>query len=158
LPIRDQVTLKSLAQQLGVSAMTVSNAFNRPEELSANLRQRILSTGANAGYHGPRPSGRMLRTGLAGAIALSNPDPIPHLFEDSNASAFMTGISEICEKHQYGLAVPGRFVDGLIVRLDNLHSARGGTSVFRIVLNNGGDIHEVEHQIVRRFWRAGQSS
>ena len=60
--------------------MTVSNAFNRPEELSAELRERILFTAANAGYHGPRPSGRMLRTGLAGAIALSNPDPIPHLF------------------------------------------------------------------------------
>ena len=37
--------------------MTVSNAFNRPEELSADLRQCILSTAANAGYHGPRPSG-----------------------------------------------------------------------------------------------------
>jgi DNA-binding LacI/PurR family transcriptional regulator len=102
---RDRVTLKSLAQQLGVSAMTVSNAFNRPEELSADLRQHILSTAASAGYHGPRPSGRMLRTGLAGAIALFNPDPIPHLFEDTNASAFMAGISEICAKHQYGLTV-----------------------------------------------------
>src|ERR1700737_996859 len=85
--------------------MTCSNAFNRPEELSADLRQHILSTAASAGYHGPRPSGRMLRTGLAGAIALFNPDPIPHLFEDNNASAFMAGISEICEKHQYGLTV-----------------------------------------------------
>jgi DNA-binding LacI/PurR family transcriptional regulator len=47
----------------------------------------------------------MLRTGLAGAIALFNPDPIPHLFEDANASAFMAGISEVCEKHQYGLTV-----------------------------------------------------
>src|SRR5258708_30694771 len=105
LPIRDRVTLKSLAQQLGVSAMTVSNAFNRPEELSADLRQHILSTAASAGYHGPRPSGRMLRTGLADAIALVNPDPMPHRFEDTNASAFMAGISEICEKHQYGLTV-----------------------------------------------------
>jgi len=105
VPTPHQVTLKSLARQLGVSAMTVSNAFNRPEELSGELRERILFTAAKAGYHGPRPSGRMLRTGLAGAIALSNPDPIPHLFEDSYASAFMTGISEICEKHQYGLTV-----------------------------------------------------
>ena len=72
---RHHVTLKSLAKQLGVSAMTVSNAFNRPEELSASLRQRILACAAEAGYHGPLPSGRMLRTGLAGAIALSNPDP-----------------------------------------------------------------------------------
>jgi DNA-binding LacI/PurR family transcriptional regulator len=104
-PIPHQVTLKSLARQLGVSAMTVSNAFNRPEELSADLRERILFTAANAGYHGPRPSGRMLRTGLASAIALFNPDPIPHLFEDPYALAFMTGISEICEKRQYGLTV-----------------------------------------------------
>jgi DNA-binding LacI/PurR family transcriptional regulator len=104
-PMRDGVNLKSLAKHLGVSAMTISNAFNRPEELSASLRQRILSTAANLGYHGPHPSGRMLRTGLAGAIALFNPDPIPHLFEDSNASAFMAGISEVCEKHQYGLTV-----------------------------------------------------
>lgn len=105
LPPRLQVTLKSLAKQLGVSAMTVSNAFNRPRELSADLRQRILTSAASAGYHGPRPSGRMLRTGLAGAIALSNPDPVHCLFEDSNASAFMAGISDVCEQHQYGLTV-----------------------------------------------------
>jgi DNA-binding LacI/PurR family transcriptional regulator len=112
-PLREEVNLKSLAKRLGVSAMTVSNAFNRPEELSANLRQRILSTAAKFGYHGPRPSGRMLRTGVAGAIALFNPDPIPHLFEDSNASAFMAGISEVCEKHQYGLTVLPPVQDGL---------------------------------------------
>src|SRR5260221_14717751 len=47
----------------------------------------------------------MLRTGLADAIALFNPNPIPHLFEDTNASAFIAGISEICENHQYGLTV-----------------------------------------------------
>src|SRR5258708_14669139 len=105
LPIRDRVTLKSLAQQLVFSAMPVSTAFNGHEELSADLRKHILSTAASAGYHGPRPSGRMLRTGLADAIALFNPDPMPHRFEDTNASAFMAGISEICEKHQYGLTV-----------------------------------------------------
>ena len=91
VPRRTQVTLKSLAKQLGVSAMTVSNAFNRPEELSDSLRERILASAADAGYHGPRPSGRMLRTGIAGAIALSSPDPVPCLFEDSNAVRFHGG-------------------------------------------------------------------
>jgi DNA-binding LacI/PurR family transcriptional regulator len=99
------VNLKSLARQLGISAMTVSNAFNRPEELSSSLRQRILSAAAQLGYHGPHPSGRMLRTGKTGSIALFNPDPIPHFFEDLNATAFMTGISEVCAKHQCGLTV-----------------------------------------------------
>jgi DNA-binding LacI/PurR family transcriptional regulator len=99
------VNLKSLARQLGVSAMTVSNAFNRPNQLSASLRQRILSAAAQLGYHGPHPSGRMLRTGKTASIALFNPDPIPHLFEDLNAAAFMAGISEVCAKHQCGLTV-----------------------------------------------------
>src|SRR5258707_13267548 len=142
LPIRDRVTLKSLAQQLGVSAMTVSNAFNRPEELSADLRQHILSTAASAGYHGPRPSGRMLRTGLAGAIALFNPDPIPHLFEDNNASAFMAGISEICEKHQNGLTVfppvqdisPKKAIDKGAVDGFFFYPIPGPSSVFKPLL------------------------
>jgi DNA-binding LacI/PurR family transcriptional regulator len=102
---QDRVNLKSLARQLGVSAMTISNAFNRPEELSADLRQRILKAATRSGYHGPRPAGRLLRTGRAGAIALFNPDPIPHLFEDSAAAEFMAGISEVCERHQLGLTV-----------------------------------------------------
>ena len=85
--------------------MTVSNAFNQPHELSAELRDRILAFAAKFGYHGPSPAGRMLRTGKTGSIALFNPDPIPHLFEDAHASDFMAGISEVCEKHQIGLTV-----------------------------------------------------
>ena len=35
-------TLESIARQLGVSKMTVSNAYNRPDQLSPELRERIL--------------------------------------------------------------------------------------------------------------------
>jgi hypothetical protein len=49
---------------------------------------------------------------------------------------------------------PGRLVDRQIVRFNNLNSARGGTSVFRMVLNNCGNIQEVEHQIDKRFVRS----
>jgi DNA-binding LacI/PurR family transcriptional regulator len=85
--------------------MTVSNAFNQPDELSADLRERILAFAAKVGYHGPSPAGRMLKTGKTGSIALFNPDPIPHLFEDTHASEFMAGISQVCELHQIGLTV-----------------------------------------------------
>jgi DNA-binding LacI/PurR family transcriptional regulator len=108
---QERVTLKSLAMQLGVSPMTVSNAFNRPQELSSDLRERIIAAAAKVGYHSPRPSGRMLKTGRVGAFALFNPDPIPHLFEDPFASAFVAGISEICEKYQYGLTLLPRVKD-----------------------------------------------
>ena len=34
-------TLATIATELGVSRMTVSNAFNRPDQLSPELRERV---------------------------------------------------------------------------------------------------------------------
>ncbi|MCC6496121.1 MAG: LacI family DNA-binding transcriptional regulator, partial [Propionibacteriaceae bacterium] len=41
-----RVTLQSIADRLGVSRMTVSNAFSRPDQLSEALRERILAEAA----------------------------------------------------------------------------------------------------------------
>jgi DNA-binding LacI/PurR family transcriptional regulator len=49
------VTLKTVADRVGVSAMTVSNAFSRPDQLSAALREKILAAAAELGYVGPDP-------------------------------------------------------------------------------------------------------
>ena len=38
-----RVTLQTIADRVGVSRMTVSNAFSRPDQLSAELRARILA-------------------------------------------------------------------------------------------------------------------
>ena len=50
-----RVTLKTVAEHVGVSPMTVSNAFSRPDQLSAALREKILATAAELGYAGPGP-------------------------------------------------------------------------------------------------------
>ena len=47
-----RVTLATVAEALGVSAMTVSNAYNRPEKLSPELRERILAKADESGYGG----------------------------------------------------------------------------------------------------------
>ena len=53
-------TLASLAAELGVSRTTVSNAYNRPEQLSPKLRAKILAVAqARAGAHVVSPSGMM---------------------------------------------------------------------------------------------------
>lgn len=105
---RRRVGLRDVAQRLGVSAVTVSNAFNRPDQLSPALRARVLEAAAEMGYAGPDPSARMLRTGHAGAIALYNHDPITYLLEDPVATGFMGGIAEVCQERQTGLLVlPG---------------------------------------------------
>ena len=44
-----RVTLKTVAERVGVSPMTVSNAFSRPDQLSAALREKILAAAAELG-------------------------------------------------------------------------------------------------------------
>ena len=53
---RARVTLQTIADELGISRMTVSNAFSRPDQLSADLRDRILATATELGYTGPDPA------------------------------------------------------------------------------------------------------
>ena len=63
---RRPATLASLAAELGVSRTTVSNAYNRPDQLSAPLRARVLEAARRLGYPGPDPVARSLRTRKAG--------------------------------------------------------------------------------------------
>ena len=67
---RRPATLASLAAELGISRTTVSNAYNRPDQLSPELRRRVLDTARQLGYPGPDPVARSLRTRQAGAIGL----------------------------------------------------------------------------------------
>ncbi|AGP30087.1 LacI family DNA-binding transcriptional regulator [Corynebacterium terpenotabidum] len=89
-------TLASIAAELGVSRTTVSNAYNRPEQLSAELRERILRTAEAMGYAGPDPMARSLRTRHAGAIGVLLTDDMTYAFEDQASLEFMSGISEAC--------------------------------------------------------------
>ena len=63
-----RVTLQTIADKVGVSRMTVSNAFSRPDQLSASLRDTILEVAEQLGYSGPDPTARALVSGTAGAI------------------------------------------------------------------------------------------
>jgi DNA-binding LacI/PurR family transcriptional regulator len=91
--------------------MTVSNAFNRPDQLSSALRSRILQTANELGYYAPAASGRVLRTGKSNALGLCCPDPIGHLFADPNAAEFMKGIAEVCQERQVALTILPGFAD-----------------------------------------------
>ena len=41
-PRGGRITLREVAQALNVSVATVSNAYNRPDQLSQELRERVL--------------------------------------------------------------------------------------------------------------------
>ena len=56
--VTPRVTLQTIADRLGVSRMTVSNVFSRPDQLSDELRLRVLLAAEELGYVGPDPTAR----------------------------------------------------------------------------------------------------
>jgi DNA-binding LacI/PurR family transcriptional regulator len=111
---RRRATLASLAAELNVSRTTVSNAYNRPDQLSADLRHKVLATAKRLGYPGPDPVARSLRTRKAGAVGLVLTERLNYAFSDPAAVSFVAGLAESCEEVGEGLLLvavgPGRSV------------------------------------------------
>jgi DNA-binding LacI/PurR family transcriptional regulator len=93
-PVSPRVTLQTIADELGVSRATVSNAYNRPDQLSPALRERILDTATRLGYHGPDAAARMLRTGRMQSIGLLFTEDLRYVFTDPDTMLFMQGVAE----------------------------------------------------------------
>ena len=98
-----RVTLQTIADRIGVSRMTVSNAFSRPDQLSAELRDRIVATAEELGYVGPDPAGRALARGTSGAVGVLLTDSLSEVFTDEVATAFLGAIAD--ELAPTGLAI-----------------------------------------------------
>ena len=121
------ITMKQLARKLGVSVTTISNAYNRPDRLSADLRARILATGEELGYCGPDAAGRLLRSGKANAIGVISGSSYSYAFTDPYAVELFAGMSGVLEREGVALsliptggdlpgadAVSGAVVDAII--------------------------------------------
>lgn len=112
---RRRATLASLAAELKVSRTTISNAYNRPDQLSKELRERVLATAKRLGYPGPDPVARSLRTRKAGAVGLMITQPLNYSFSDPAALDFVAGLAESCEEAGQGLLLvavgPNRSID-----------------------------------------------
>lgn len=102
---RASVTLKDVAAALGVSRTTVSNAYNRPDQLSDDLRDKVIRKAKAMGYMGPNPVARQLRTGRTATIGLVFSDGLTFAFEDPAAIAFLQGVAAVCERNGTGLTI-----------------------------------------------------
>ena len=67
------VTSRDVARVAGVSVSTVSRALSRPDEVSAETRDKVLDTARGMGYR-PNVAARGLVTGRTGVIGLVVPD------------------------------------------------------------------------------------
>ena len=98
-----RVTLTRIARELGVSAMTVSNAYNHPGRLSEALRERIFETAGRLGYYGPDPVGRSLRRQRTDVVGVLYSNPLSYAFDDPAAVSFLGGLSSVTEEADLGL-------------------------------------------------------
>jgi DNA-binding LacI/PurR family transcriptional regulator len=133
-----RVTLQTIADHVGVSRMTVSNAFSRPDQLSARLRGRVLAVADELGYVGPDPTARALASGTAGTVGVLLSESLTYALTDEVAMAFLAGITDELEPSGLALTllsaapeggvVPARdvAVDGAIVYSCNPDSSAVG--------------------------------
>jgi DNA-binding LacI/PurR family transcriptional regulator len=98
-------TLADVARVVGVSRTTVSNAYNRPDQLSPALRDRILAAAEELGYAGPDPVARGLRRGRTGLVGLVYDQPLSYLFTDPAILMFVAGMASVWDDAGTSLAL-----------------------------------------------------
>lgn len=121
---KKNLTVKEVAKLLNVSIATISNAFNRPDQLSKAKRAEILEACKKIGYNGPNRAAQILRKGHSNIIALVLADSVEFIVSDPVASSFIRGVSqELSNQNKHMLLFAGNaktlldiadFVDGFI--------------------------------------------
>jgi DNA-binding LacI/PurR family transcriptional regulator len=100
-----RVTLQTIADRVGVSRMTVSNAFSRPDQLSSQLRDQILAAAAELGYSGPDPAARALARGTVGTVGVVLTDSLDYAFTDEIATRMLAAMSAELARTGRGLTL-----------------------------------------------------
>ena len=123
-----RVTLAQVAELAGVSVMTASYTYNRPDRVSDQARSKVLAAAAQLGYAGPDPKARSLRRGSTLTLGVVMGEHLSYAFDDPGAVSFLAGIAEVCAGRGYGMTVlpitgaaedvpriTGAAVDGFVV-------------------------------------------
>jgi DNA-binding LacI/PurR family transcriptional regulator len=101
-------TLDTVAREVGVSRATVSNAYNRPDQLSERLRVEILTAAERLGYAGPDPVARSLATQRAGAVAVMLDKGLSAAFSDPALSIMLDTLASTVDTGERSLVLmPG---------------------------------------------------
>jgi DNA-binding LacI/PurR family transcriptional regulator len=132
-PVSGRPGVVAVARAAGVSASTVSNVYNRPHVVSAELRERVLRAASELGYGGPHPAARSLRSGRTSAIGVVIRERLAHAFEDTATVRVLQGVSDAADPHQLGLVIVPAYpeqgtTDGPAVR----HAAVDGLILYSL--------------------------
>jgi DNA-binding LacI/PurR family transcriptional regulator len=100
-----RVTLAQVAELAGVSVMTASYTYNRPNRVSDQARSKVLAAAAQLGYAGPDPSARSLRRGSTRTLGVVMGEHLSYAFDDPQAVSFLAGIADVCAVRGYGMTI-----------------------------------------------------
>ncbi|MGI5171782.1 LacI family DNA-binding transcriptional regulator [Spirillospora sp. CA-253888] len=100
-----RVTLAQVAELAGVSVMTASYTYNRPDRVSDRARSKVLAAAAELGYAGPDPSARSLRRGSTRTLGVVMGEHLSYAFDDPEAVSFLAGIADVCADRGYGMTI-----------------------------------------------------
>jgi DNA-binding LacI/PurR family transcriptional regulator len=141
-----RMTITELARRLGLSPATVSNAYNRPDQINAKTRERVLKVASQLGFNGPDPLARGLRRRRVGAVGLLYGERLSHAVADPAQSLFLQGLTASLESAGLSLLLlPGRpdfnvalaFATNAVVDGFVLYSIGGSDPIRRAILNRG---------------------
>jgi DNA-binding LacI/PurR family transcriptional regulator len=102
---RRRPTMTDVARAAGVSAMTVSYAYSRPERVAEATAAKVRRAARRLGYPGPHPGARSLRRGRAGSLGVVLGEPLTYAFEDPQAARFLAGVAGVCATERVGLTL-----------------------------------------------------
>ncbi len=86
----------------------MSNAYNRPDQLSVQLREEVLRAAKKLGYAGPNPTARSLATSRTGAIAVLLDTNLSTAFSDPALSVTLDALTTVVDPEGHALLLlPG---------------------------------------------------
>lgn len=97
--------MTDVAQEAGVSVMTVSYVFSRPQRVSPGIRELVLQAARRLNYHGPDPAARSLARGRSNSVGVVVGEGLTYAFDDSQSTRFLVGVAAVCVEYQHNMVL-----------------------------------------------------
>lgn len=121
------VTLRDVAQAVGVTPAAVSLALSGSPRISERTKDAVVKAAAELGYV-PSSAGRALRSQRSGTVALIVPNTSQHVFGHMYFMHVLTGVSEAANEH-----------DAQVLVSTNAEEVNGVTAYQRVMRSRSAD-------------------
>lgn len=97
--------MTDVAREAGVSVMTVSYVFSRPQRVSPGIRELVVQAADRLNYHGPDPAARSLARGRSNSVGVVVGEGLTYAFDDFQSTRFLTGVAAVCVEYQHNMVL-----------------------------------------------------